>query len=85
MTDLPYALLPRVVLAQTGEGALIKSNTSIPVLWDQTDGFEPRVESVCIISHEPLCCPLEGCEKQWLPLVSLGSLPLERNWKPFGP
>lgn len=42
---------------------------------DETDGFEPRLESVCIISHEPLCCPLEGCEKQWLPLVSWGHCP----------
>ncbi|KAF5912596.1 hypothetical protein HPG69_004268 [Diceros bicornis minor] len=56
-----------------------------PVFWKRPDGFEPRLESICPASHEPLRCFSEGCEEQWSSLVSLGPLPLERNWKLFGP
>lgn len=56
-----------------------------PVFWKRTDGFGLGLESICTISHEPLWCLSESCEKQWSFLVSLGPVLLERNWKLFGP
>lgn len=48
-----------------------------PVFWKRTDGLEPWLESICTISHEPLWCLCEGCEKQWSFLVTLGPWSLE--------
>ena len=64
-----------------------RSSTAVtgPVFWKRTDGFEPRLESICTVSRDPLWCLSEGPEKQWSFLISLGPLPPGRPRKLFGP
>lgn len=82
---LEIKLAARLLFFPREERLLSTATLAEPVFWKRPDGFEPRLESICPVPHEPLWCLSEGYEKQWSCLVSLGPLPLERDWKLFRP